>query len=228
MIRPIMIGRKRVIIDVDTQTDLFVAHGSACIRNHRRLLANIRRIAAWARIKRLRMISTAICLKAGNGHNYCIDGTKGQRKIPYTLRNRRISFDADGSTDFARDIFMHYDQIILNKRCENPFEEPRAERIFTELRADEFIVIGALAEGAVLATVLGLLSRGKRVTVIIDAVGTHNRRQANIALRKMQAKGAKLIETRKLAGEARLGRIGACGCKQCMCPSVKVRTRVIA
>ncbi|NIA17439.1 MAG: isochorismatase family protein [Planctomycetes bacterium] len=228
MIRPVTIGRKRVIVDVDTQMDLFVAHGSACIRNHRRVLANIRRIAAWARVKRLRTVSTEICFEAKNGHNYCIAGTKGQQKIPYTLRNRRISFAADSSTDLARDIFLHYDQIILNKRCEDPFEEPRAERIFTELRADEFIVIGALAESAVLATVLGLLSRGKRVTVMVDAVGTHNRRQANIALRKMQAKGAKLIEAKKLVGEVRAGRVGACGCKQCMCPSGRVRTRVIA
>ena len=228
MIRPIKIGRKRVIIDVDTQTDLLVAHGLACIRNHHRVLANIRRISAWGRLKDLRTISTEICFEARNGNYYCIDGTKGQQKIPYTLRNRRISFAADGSTDFARDVFLHYDQIILNKRCENPFEEPRAERILTELRADEFIVIGALAEGAVLATVLGLLSRGKRVTVIVDAVGTHDRRQANIALRKMQAKGAKLIEAKKLVGEFRPGRIGACGCKQCMCPAGKARTRVIA
>lgn len=228
MIRPITIGRKRVIIDVDTQMDLFVAHGSACIRNHRRVLANIRRIAAWARVKSLRMVSTELCFEARNGHSYCVDGTKGQQKVPYTLRNRRISFAADSSTDLARDIFLHYDQIILNKRCEDPFEEPRAERILTELRADEFIVIGALVEGSVLATVLGLLSRGKRVTVIIDAVGTHNRGQANIALRKMQAKGAKLIETKRLAGEVRVGRIGACGCKQCICPAGRIKTRVIA
>ena len=40
---------------------------------------------------------------------------------------------------------------------------------------------------------LGLLQRGKRVTVIIDAVGSHDKYAADVALRQMQAKGARII-----------------------------------
>ncbi len=228
MIRPITIRRKRVVVDVDTQTDLFIADGAACVRNHRRILANVRRVVAWSRVKGMRMVSTAIGFEGRNGDYYCIDGTKGQQKVSYTLRNRRISFVADGSTDLARDVFLRYDQVILHKRCEDPFKEPRAERILTELCADEFILIGGLAEGAVLATALGLLCRGKRVTVVVDAVGTHDRGKANIALRKMQAKGAKLIETRKMAGDSRVTRVGACGCRQCTNANHRIKARIIA
>ena len=229
MIRPIAIRRKRVVIDVDTQRDLFIVDGTACVRNHRRVLANIRRVMAWTRIKRMRVISTSIGFEGRNGDYYCINGTKGQNKIPYTLRNRRITFAADNNTDLSRDIFRHYDQVILNKRCQDPFEEPRAERIFTELRADEFILIGALTEGAVLATALGLLRRGKNVTVIIDAVGTHDRAAAIVALRKIQAKGGKLIDTKKFAGQSYSGRVGACGCKQCIGTNHnKAKTRITA
>ena len=228
MIRPIAIRRKRVVVDVDTQTDLFIAGGAACVRNHRRVLANIRRIVAWTRVRGMRMVSTAISFKGRNGDYYCIEGTKGQQKIPYTLRNRRITFAADGNTDLERDIFLHYDQVVLHKRCDDPFKEPRAERILTEMRADEFILIGGLAEGAVLATALGLLCRGKKVTVVIDAVGIHNRGQADIALRKMQAKGAKLVETKKLAGDSLINRVGACSCKQCASTNHKAKTRITA
>ena len=228
MIRPITIRRKRVVVDIDTQSDLFVADGAACVRNHRRVLTNIRRVMAWTRVKGVRVVSTAIGFKGKNGNYYCIDGTPGQQKLNYTLRNRRISFAADGSTDLARDIFLTNDQVILNKRCEDPFEEPRAERIFTEMRADEFILIGGLSEGAVLATALGLLCRGKKVTVVIDAIGTRDRKQAGVAMRKMQAKGAKLIETKKLAGSSFLSRVGACGCKQCMASNGKTKKRITA
>jgi nicotinamidase-related amidase len=176
---------------------------------------NIRRALAWARVKHIRTVSTELCKPGRNGDKLCITGTDGQQKISYTLRNRRFEFEADGCTDLQRDIFAHYDQVILNKRCEDPFDEPRAERLLTELKADEFIVIGGLAEGAVSATVLGLLQRGRRVTVLIDAIGTRNRHQADIAFRKMKAKGAALIETRVYAGLTHLKTTGACDCKLC-------------
>ncbi|MDO8303137.1 MAG: hypothetical protein Q7T18_07840, partial [Sedimentisphaerales bacterium] len=36
-----------------------------------------------------------------------------------------------------------------------------------------------------------------------------------IAIRQMQAKGARLIETRSLAGLSHLKRVGACACDRC-------------
>jgi nicotinamidase-related amidase len=215
MIRPIAIRRKRVLIDIDTQEDFLLARGSVCIRNHRRVLMNIRRTLAWARVKNLKVISTKLCRPGKNGDGFCIIGTDGQRKIPYSLRSRRTELAADGCTDLQRDLFAHYDQVILNKRCEDPFDEPRAERLLSELKADEFIVIGAVAEDAVAATVLGLLQRGKRVTIFIDAVGTHNRRRADVAFRKMKAKGATLVETRDYTGSTHLRSVGICDCKLC-------------
>jgi isochorismate hydrolase len=70
-------------------------------------------------------------------------------------------------------------------------------------------------EGAVLSTALGLLQRDKRVILVTDAIGTHNNRRCELALRKMKAKGAKLIETRKLAGLSHLNAAGICHCKRC-------------
>lgn len=215
MIRPIAIRRKRILIDVDTQRDFFVADGAVCIRNHRRVLMNIRRVIAWARTKNFKIVSTSLWREGKNGDKFCIVGTNGQQKISYSLRHKRTELAADGCTDLHKDIFSHYDQIILNKRCEDPFDEPRAERLLSELKADELIVIGAVAEGAVEATVLGLLQRGKKVTVLIDAVGTHDRKRADVAFRKMKAKGASLAETRDYAGSTHLKSAGICNCKLC-------------
>ncbi|PKL47141.1 MAG: hypothetical protein CVV39_06220 [Planctomycetes bacterium HGW-Planctomycetes-1] len=215
MIRPIKLRRKRVLVDVDTQKDFLIASGTSCIKNHRRVLMNIRRAYAWARARHIRVISTALSKPGKNGDNFCIAGTDGQKKVSYTLRNKRYTFEADNSTDLSRDLFAHFDQIILTKRCENPFEEPRAERLLTELKADEFIVIGAMAEGAVSSTVLGLLQRGKRVVVLTDAVGVLDRNAADIAFRKMKAKGAILSETKNIAGSTHLHTAGVCDCKLC-------------
>jgi nicotinamidase-related amidase len=210
--------RKQILVDIDTQKDFLLVSGKSCIRNHRRVLANIRRVMAWARCHNVPIISTAEVYSNDNGNgtpSHCIDGTEGQQKIHYTLVDNRISLAADGSTDLPRDILRQYRQVILHKRCVDPFDEPRIDRLLSELRASEFILVGTSLEGAVKATALGLLQRGKRVTVIIDAIGSHNTSDAKLALRKMETKGAKVIETKKLAGLSHLRQVGACDCESC-------------
>jgi nicotinamidase-related amidase len=174
---------------------------------------------AWARRRGIPVISTCEVYPEGNGHNgdprYCIDGTDGQQKVPYTLLASRISFAADGNSDLPRDMLRRYQQIIFHKRCVDPFDEPRIDRVLSEVCAAEFVLMGAAAEGAVKAAALGLLQRDKKVTIVIDAVGYHDNREAKMALRKMEAKGAKLVETRRLAGTSHLRVVGACHCESC-------------
>ncbi|MHC4551826.1 MAG: cysteine hydrolase family protein [Planctomycetota bacterium] len=217
MIRPIItLRKKRVLIDVDTQRDLFVADGKACIRNHRRVLANIRRVMAWARRDRIRVISTAqVHLPDDHEADFCIAGTEGICKIPYTIRDKHVTFESGDSTDLPRELLKDFDQIVLCKRTDDPFDEPRAERVLTELKVSELIVIGGPIETAVLHTVLGLLLRNQPVTVITDALGSHEKGAAEIALRKMQAKGARLVDTRSLLGSSRLRQVHACNCERC-------------
>ncbi len=226
MIRPILtLRRKRVLVDVDTQRDFFLAEGSNCVRNHRRVLANIRRIMAWARLSNIRVISTARDF-TGSDNNSIHDrhDLAAQQKLHYTIRNKNISFEADGCTDLPREIFKQYEQVILHKRRIDPFMEPRADRMLSELKVDEFLIIGALTEDAVKATVLGLLARKKRVTVLTDAIGARDRNAAEIAQRQMQAKGAKLIEVKNLIGTSSLRQVGACGCDRCTGKLHKIST----
>ena len=219
MIRQLLKSRRRqVLVDVGTQRDLFLDNGNSCIRNHRRVLANIRRVMAWARHKDIRIISTCEVYPNNNGSStvkYCLDGTDGQKKIRYTLLNSRISFPADGSTDLPHELLRQYSQIILYNRTTDPFDEPRTERLLSEVKADNFVLIGADAAGAVKAMALGLLQRGKKVSVVVDAVGAHDNREAELAFRKMQAKGAKLIETKNIAGFSHLRKVGICHCDSC-------------
>jgi len=214
----VRVRRKQVLIDIDTQRDFLLAGGKACIRNHRRVLAHIRRVMAWARCRNVPVISTCEVHPNNNSDEatgYCIDGTEGQKKVRYTLLNNRISFAADGSTDLPRDMLRRHRQVILHKRCVDPFDEPRIDRLLSEVRANEFILVGTSVEGAVEATALGLLQRGKKVTVVADAIGSHDKKEAKLAIRKMETKGAKLIETKKLAGTSHLRQVGVCDCESC-------------
>ncbi len=209
--------RRHVLIDIDTQRDFLLAGGHACVWNHSEVLTNIRRVMAWARHEDISIISMAEVRPNGSETKmgYCIDGTNGQRKIGYTLLCERASFPADDLNALPADLLRAHRQIVLHKRCADPFDEPRIERLLSEVRADEFILIGVGAEDAVKATALGLLHRGKKVTVVVDALGAHDRKEAKLAVRKMKAKGAHLISTRNLAGVSHLRQVGACRCLKC-------------
>ena len=197
MIRQVNYSRKkRVVVDVDTQKCFFSHNGKACVHNSKAVLANIRRVIAWTRQKHICVISTKqvpVC-----HYNFQRRNTNGLEKVRWTLRNRRTQFDATDCTDLPSDIFERYDQVIFCKRCVDPFEEPRVDRMLTELEAGEFILIGSLAEGAIKATALGLLARRKNVRVLVDAIGTCNAKAEERALRNMRAKGAKLSDTETL------------------------------
>ncbi|MHC4119216.1 MAG: cysteine hydrolase family protein [Planctomycetota bacterium] len=210
--------RKHVLLDIDTQRDFLLAAGNACVGNHAEVLANIRRIMAWARHQNIPIISTAEVHPDNNGSSlvrYCIDGTEGQRKISYTLLRNRVSFPADTRNALPVDLLHAYGQVVLHKRCTDPFDEPTIERLLSELLINEFILIGAGAEDAVAATAVGLLHRGMNVRVVADAVGGQTSRAGKLALRKMKARGARLTKTKDLAGSSHLRYAGACGCPSC-------------
>jgi nicotinamidase-related amidase len=201
--------RKQVLVDINTQKDFFLDEGRARVGNRRRILSHIRRMMALARAKKIPVISISEVHPENNGgYGYCVDGTDGVQKIRYTLMSNRASFAADNNTDLPVDLLRRYRQIILHKRCVDPFDEPRIDRLLSEIRANEFVLIGACIEGAVEATALGLLQRGKKVSVVVDAVGAQDKQKAKHSLRKIAAKGARLIETRKLAGASHLKSVG--------------------
>ena len=199
--------RCHLLIDVDTQNDFLLSGGRACVRNYEQVLTNIRRIMAWIRREKIPVISTAEVYPNNNGcsaMSYCLDGTEGQKKVSCTLLKDRVSFPADNKNALPADVLLAYGQVILHKRSIDPFDEPRIERLLSEVKADEFILIGAGTEDAVRATALGLLHRGKNVSIIVDALGSHNPGKARLALRAMKAKGAKLVRTKDVAGASHL------------------------
>ncbi|MHC4388937.1 MAG: cysteine hydrolase family protein [Planctomycetota bacterium] len=195
---------RRVVVDVDTQRHFFNNCGMVCVRNHRSVLANILRVVNWARLKNVRMISTVQIFPSKYPYCYsCLADIADQEKVSYTFRKKYASFEAVDCTDLQPGILDRYEQVIFQKRCFDPFEEPRADRMLSELQVDEFILIGALTEGAVKATALGLLSRHKNVTVLVDATGSYNTAVGNITLRLILERGGRLIDTRTFLASAR-------------------------
>jgi nicotinamidase-related amidase len=170
-------------------------------------MAHIRGLIAWARQENIPIFSTAVACRDKSpdaAFGQCIDHFEWQTRTADTLRYNPAILPADDNSFLPPNLLRRHKQIILHKRCIDPFDEPRLERLLSEAHADEFLLIGANTENAITATALGLLQRGKNVRVVVDAIGSNNNREAELALRKMQAKGAKMIVTEKLLAVSHL------------------------
>ena len=193
--------QKLVVVDVDTQNHFFLDDSPIHVRNHRRVLGNIERVLAWAWANHIHTISTIHATgQRALWYATFLARAFSEEKPGGTLCPHSLHLDATDCTDLPWPLMEQCDQVIVHKRCYDPFAEPRADRLLTELEADAFVVVGTLTEGAVRVTALGLLARGKNVTVVVDAIGSFRTSFARRALEKMRVRGARFVDTDILLG----------------------------
>lgn len=184
---------ERVVLDLNTQCDFLLQRGALPMINRAEIVPNIRRLMEWARAARVPVISSIDAHRVAEPLNgtpaHCIDNTVGQQKLPFTLLPRRILLAGDNTLDIPRDVLLRYRQVIMAKRSKDFLNNPKADRLITEVGCKYFIVFGVATELCVKSVVLGLIARHRRVVLVADAVGHWNAEDADLAIRQMSAKG---------------------------------------
>ncbi len=205
-----MFGRRNgrayecVGIDLNTQRDFCEPGGLYPVVNLDRLIPAVQSVVTWLKRNRVPVISSVESHrrwevpKDGKPILCCIDGSMGQRKLDFTLLTSRMYVEADNTLAVPTDLFHHSHQVIFRKRTDDLLANPKADRFLTHLPVKEFIVFGNGLECSVKALVLGLLTRSKRVQVVLDACGYWDFATADLAVRQMAAKGAEMTTVAQL------------------------------
>jgi len=194
-----------VIIDLNTQHDFCLPEGARPVRNAVALLPRLRRVIAWTKWNRVPVVSSmdshreCELLEAGVPL-HCVEGTAGQRKLPFTIFSKRVCVQADNTLCVPLDLFSHCQQVVFRQRRDDLLGNPKADRFLTQLPARRFLVFGNVLEGAVKAVALGLVARERQVGVIADACGYYESSSADLTRRLLEAKGVQLINSEELAG----------------------------
>lgn len=193
-----------VVVDVNTQLDYCGPEGAHRVANARELTPALRRMIAWIKRNCAPVISSVdshrLCeLPEAGCPVHCVDGSKGQRKVDYTILPLRVRVEVDSSLAIPLDLFARCQQVIFRQRGEDLLGNPKADRFLTQLAVREFIIFGNTVEGSIKCLALGLVARDKTVTVIADACGYWNRGHADLALRQLNAKGAGVITVDELS-----------------------------
>ena len=186
--------------EVDTQADFMLPGGKLYVPGAERLLPNIRRLTDAARQGRVFLVSHG-CFHTENDPEFktfpphCIKGTAGSAYIPEALTGKIIRVPNDPTAALPPDL-AKYQQILLEKQTLDIFESRHAEELVKRLGDNkEFVVFGVVTEYCVRLAAKGLLDRGRRVSVVKDAIETLKPEDGARTVAELQALGAKLITT---------------------------------
>jgi len=195
-----MLARDLIFWEVDTQADFMLPGGRLYVPGAERLLPNIRKLTDAARQGRVFLVSHG-CYHAKDDPEFkvfpphCVKGTAGAEFVPEALTERVLTVPNEPTATLPPDL-SQYQQILLEKQTLDIFESRHAAALVERLDRDaEFVVFGVVTEYCVRLAAKGLLERGRRVSVVQNAIETLKPEDGQRTVAELQALGAKFITT---------------------------------
>jgi nicotinamidase/pyrazinamidase len=195
-----MSSRNLVFWEVDTQADFMLPGGKLYVPGAERLLPNIRKLSDAARHGLVFLVSHG-CYHAKDDPEFktfpphCIKGTTGAEYVQEGLTERVLRIPNDPTAALPHDL-SQYQQILLEKQTLDIFESRHAGELLERLDRDaEFVVFGVVTEYCVRLAAKGLLERGRRVSIVRDAIETLKADDGQRTVAELDALGAKFIST---------------------------------
>ena len=195
-----MLSRKLIFWEVDTQADFMLPGGNLYVPGAEKLLPNIRKLTDAARQGRVFLVSHG-CYHTKDDPEFatfpphCIKGTSGAAFVPEALTGQVVTVPNEPKAAVPRDL-SGYQQILLEKQTLDIFQSRHADELLERLDRDaEFVVFGVVTEYCVRFAAKGLLERGRRVSVVRDAIETLSAQDGKRTISELQALGAKFVST---------------------------------
>jgi nicotinamidase/pyrazinamidase len=195
-----MLHRKLIFWPVDVQADFMLPGGKLYVPGAEKLIPNIRRLVSTA------LDSGTLVISSGDAHTpndpefarfppHCVAGTPGARILPEALGPRVCAISNDAAQKLPPDV-LSCPQILLEKQTLDVFDNPHTAEIIELLGPDvEYVVFGVVTEFCVRCAAKGLLDRGRKVSVVTDAIETLNAEDSRRTLDELRSLGAHLITT---------------------------------
>jgi nicotinamidase/pyrazinamidase len=195
-----MAPQKVIFWEVDAQADFMLPGSRLYVPGAEKIVPNLKRLVDAAAETGVFLVSS------GDAHPendpefqrfppHCLRGTPGARIIPEGLTKNPLTIPNDPSRKLPGDI-LDAPQVVLEKQTLDVFDNAHASELVERLGADtEYVVFGVVTEYCVRCAAKGLLERGRKVSVVEDAIETLNPADGRRALDELQRLGARLITT---------------------------------
>ena len=171
-----------------------------------KLIPNLDRLTDQARKDCVFLVSDA-CVHSPDDPEFrrfpphCVRCTEGAEIIPETVADRVLVLPNRHDARVPEDLTA-YQQVILEKQTLDVFDNPLTDVVLERLQKftdpdAEFFVFGVVTEYCVRFVAKGLLARGRRVSLVEDAIQTLKTEDGTSALAEMKSSGAQTITTRQ-------------------------------
>ncbi|HXZ31559.1 MAG TPA: isochorismatase family protein [Terriglobales bacterium] len=200
-----MVSRKVIFWEVDTQKDFMLPGGKLYVPGAEKLLPNIRKLTQAARDGRVFLVSHGDYHTADDPEfkifaTHCVKGTTGAEYVSEALADKVLRIPNAAGTTLPADLSPHQ-QVLLEKQTLDIFGSRHAEQLLERLPRDaEFVVFGVVTEHCVALAAKGLRKRGRKVSVVQDAIETLEKEDGQKATAELQALGVKFITTEQALG----------------------------
>jgi nicotinamidase/pyrazinamidase len=198
-VRP-LISTDFIFWEVDAQADFMLPGGHLYVPGAERLLPNIRRLTNAARAGKVFLVSHG-CFHTPDDPEFktfpphCVKGTPGARFVPEALTEKFATVENDPAATLPADL-SQFQQVILEKQTLDVFQSRHATALLERLpRNAEFVVFGVVTEYCVSFAAKGLLSRGRRVSVVEDAIETLAKAEGDRTVVELKSLGATITTT---------------------------------
>lgn len=197
-----MAARNIVLWEVDVQADFMLPGGKLYVPGAEKIIPHIKSLIEAARSAGIFIVSS------GDAHTpddpefqtfpvHCVKDTPGARILSEGLAQNALTIPNDPAAS-ALPPLDHVPQVIFEKQTLDVFDNPRAGVLVSRLGKDaEYFVFGVVTEFCVIRAARGLLQRGRKVSIIRDAIEQINAEEGRRALDELQSLGAEFLTTRE-------------------------------
>jgi len=193
---------------VDAQKDFMLPGGKLYVPGAEKLLPNIRRLVDQARQGRAFLVSHG-CFHTEDDPEFkafpphCVKGTTGADFVPEAITQEYVRVSNEPGSSLPED-FRRRRQIILEKQTLDIFQSRHADALLECLSRDaEFIVFGVVTEYCVRFAAKGLMERGRKVSVVSDAIETLSHEAGEQTISELNALSANLATTDEVLARLR-------------------------
>jgi nicotinamidase/pyrazinamidase len=199
-----MVSRSVIFWDVDTQVDFMLPGGKLYVPGAEKLLPNLKQLTDAARRSEVFLVSDA-CVHGPDDEEFkrfpphCLRGTPGAAIVPETVAGKRFVIPNRAGVKIPRDL-SKVQQVILEKQTLDVFDNPNTEKVIERLKSftdkdAHFFVFGVVTEYCVRLAAKGLRERGRKVSLVSDAVETLNPADGQKTLDELTGMGVRLVTT---------------------------------
>jgi len=200
-----MLDGPLVFVDVDTQRDFLDPDGALFVAGSGAIRPNLARLSAFARAAGIPILATS-CAHGPDDPEFavfpphCLVGTPGQGRVDETAWPGGPVLEPGSAA--PAEVVPH---LTIHKRAYDVFSEPAADGVVALYGRDRptFVVYGVATDYCVRCAASGLLDRGQRVALVVDAIRAVDPAAEADLLTDFARRGALLTVTDVVCGNSR-------------------------